>query len=110
MRFLLQIVSVLELLTIFVGIPAIVVVIAIAASKGKPRNFDREMYWTSFAAAGILSGVGAYFTTKIRADGVGEYLFSVACTMLVLALFGVSMGCIVGIFTYRPQQLQDKNE
>jgi EamA domain-containing membrane protein RarD len=110
MRFLLQTVTALELLTMFIGIPAIVVVIAIAASKGKPQNFDREMYWTLFAAAGILSAIGFYFTTKIRTLGLGEYLLSATCTMLVLALFGVSMGCGIAIFTYRRPPLQVKPE
>src|SRR5580658_10357580 len=108
MGFLLHLVPALELLAVFIGLSSIIVVIGIAASRGKPRTFDREMYWTAFAAAGILSMIAFYLTTKIKPLGVGEYMGSVLCTMLAVALFGLSMGCGIGIFTYRRPPVQDK--
>ena len=41
--------------TFFVAVPSIAAVIGYAAWKGKPKNFNREMYWTAFAAAIIAS-------------------------------------------------------
>ena len=96
-----NVITSIELLGMFVGIPAIVVVIAMAASKGKPKRFDREMYWTAFAASGALSAIVFYGTTKIKAIDFGGYLLSALLFMSALALFGMSTGCGVSVFVYR---------
>ncbi len=39
--------------TFFVIVPSIAAAIGYAAWKGKPKNFDREMYWTAFACVSM---------------------------------------------------------
>ena len=80
---------------------AVIVAVGYAAFKGHPKNFDREMYWTCFAAAGI--GAGILFTVSHRMDQAGtlKFLVSEFLGYLALLLFAVSMGCGVSVFTYR---------
>jgi undecaprenyl pyrophosphate phosphatase UppP len=90
------------LLTFFVVIPSIAAAIGYAAWKGKPKNFNREMYWTSFAAATVASLLLMVFAQRMHADvRTWLYLVRVACFALGALLFGVAGGCTVGIFTYR---------
>ena len=92
----------LLLLTFFVVVPLIAAAIGYAAWKGKPKNFSREMYWTAFAAATVVSLFLMVFAQRMHADvRTWLYLVQVACFGLGALLFGVAGGCMVGIFTYR---------
>ena len=92
----------LLLLILFGGGPSIAAAVAYAAWKGKPKNFDREMYWTAFIGMGAVSAVVIVFALRIRAGvGTWQYLFQCVSFSLGAILFGISMGCGVGIFTYR---------
>ena len=92
----------LLILTFFVFVPSIAAAIGYAAWKGKPKNFDREMYWTAFAAAMIVSAFLMIFAQRMHADvRTWQYIVQVACFTLGTVLFGVAAGCVVGVFTYR---------
>jgi hypothetical protein len=92
----------LLLLILFGGAPSIAAVVAYAARKGKPKNFDREKYWTAFIAIGAVSAFVILFALRMRAEvGTWQYLFQCVSFSLGPILFGMSMGCGVGIFTYR---------
>ena len=88
--------------TFFVAVPSIAAVIGYAAWKGKPKNFNREMYWTAFAAAIVASLFLMEFAQRMQADvRTWRYLVQIACFDAGALLFGVAGGCLVGIFTYR---------
>jgi len=73
-----------------------------AAWKGWPKNFNREMYWTAFAAAIGVSAFLMVFAHRMEADvRTWQYLAQLACFGLAALLFGVAGGCMVGVFTYR---------
>ena len=88
--------------TFFVIVPSIAAAIGYAAWKGKPKNFDCEMYWTAFAAATGVSLFLIVFAQRMNADvRTWQYLLQLACFSLGTLLFGVAGGCMIGIFTYR---------
>jgi uncharacterized membrane protein len=90
------------LLTIFVVIPSIAAAIGYAAWTGRPKNWDRAMYWTAFVtsiiAAGLLLGSGIGMRADVR---TWHYLIQIVLFGLGAVLFGVAGGCMVGVFTYR---------
>lgn len=86
----------------FVVVPSIAAAIGYAAWKGKPKNLDREMYWTAFAVATSVSLFLMVVSHRMQADvRTWQYLVQVACFGLGALLFGVAGGCMIGIFTYR---------
>jgi membrane protease YdiL (CAAX protease family) len=86
----------------FVVVPSIAALIGFAAWKGKPKNFNREMYWTAFAAATVLSLFLMVIAQRMHADvRTWQYPVQVACFGLGALLFGVAGGCMIGIFTSR---------
>jgi uncharacterized membrane protein len=86
----------------FVVIPSIAAVIGLAAWRGKPKNFSRDMYWTAFVVAIAASGFLMVYAQRMNADvRTWHYLAQIACFSLGVLLFGVAGGCAVGIFTYR---------
>jgi membrane protease YdiL (CAAX protease family) len=92
----------LLIFTFFVIVPSIAAAIGYAAWKGKPKNFDREMYWTAFAAATGVSLFLMLFAQRMNADvRTWQYLLQLACFSLGALLFGVAGGCMIGIFAYR---------
>jgi uncharacterized membrane protein YhaH (DUF805 family) len=93
--------TIFVLLIMSAGIPSIAATIAYAAWKGKPKTFDREMYWTSFAAAGIASALVFVLAQKLDSKVSAGHLVPAACLLLALLLLGVSMGCAIAIFTWR---------
>ena len=89
-------------LAFFVLVPLIAAVIGYAAWKGKPRNWDRAMFWTAFVASIVASGFLMWYAQRMRADVRSwVHLVQLGCFMSGVVLFGVAGGCIVGIFTYR---------
>jgi hypothetical protein len=102
----LWIVDGLLLFTLFVVIPLIAAAIGYAAWKGKPKRFDREMYWMSFIASGAVGGFLMVYAQRMQTDvRTWQYLLQLACFGFGALLFGVSVDCAVGIFTYRRSSL-----
>lgn len=99
----------LELLALFAGAPAIAAVIARAAWSGKPANFSREMYWTSFVAAGLAAALLIVWAQRMQPVGTLVYLLQVSLGILGFLLFGVSGGCGLGVFLYRRKSLPKEN-
>lgn len=93
--------TIFVLLIMSAGIPAIAATIAYAAWRGKPKTFDREMYWTSFAAGVIASALVFVLAQKLNSNGLTGHLVPAICLLLALLLFAVSMGCGIAIFTWR---------
>jgi hypothetical protein len=96
------------LLTFFVAAPSIAAVIGYSAWKGKPRRFDRETYWMAFVVTGAVASLVIVLAMRIRAiGGTWQHLVRVGCLGLGALLFGVALGCGVGIFTRRRITTQD---
>ena len=94
------------LFSFFVMAPSIAAAIGYAAWKGKPKSFDREIYWTAFIATGAVAGVLIVYALRIQVDsGTWRHLLQFTCLGLGAILFGVSLGFGVGIFTRRGDSL-----
>jgi small neutral amino acid transporter SnatA (MarC family) len=92
----------LLILIFVVVVPSIAAAIGYAAWKGKPKNFDREMYWMAFVTAIAVSLFLMVFAQRMHADvRTWQYLAQVMCFGSGAILFGVAGGCMIGIFTYR---------
>ena len=90
------------LFAFFIIVPSTAAVIGYAAWKGKPKSFDRSMYWTAFAAATGVSVFLMVVAKRMQADvRTWQYLVQMACFGVSILLFGVAGGCMIGIFTYR---------
>lgn len=91
----------LALLAFFVVVPAIAVAIGHAAWVGKPKRWDRSMYWTAFVATTAAALFLGVYAKRMDAD-VGTWRYSAQLVLLGLAvlLFGVAFGCGVGTLTY----------
>jgi hypothetical protein len=75
---------------------------AYAAWKGKPKSFDRESHVLGFVACILASGFLLVYAQRMHADvRTWQYLMQIACGGLGLLLFGIAMGCGIGIFTCR---------
>jgi len=84
----------------FVMAPTVATVIAYRAYRGKPKSFDREMYWTAFVAIGAVAGIVIVYA--LRMDTKDEFagnLLRMIALLLGALLFGVSLGFGAGIFT-----------
>jgi hypothetical protein len=46
-----------NLFVFFVLAPCVAATIGYAAWKGKPKSFDREMYWTTFVSTAAVAGL-----------------------------------------------------
>lgn len=92
----------LFLLAFFLVAPTIAALIGYAAWKGKPKNWDRSMYWTAFAASIIASGSLMVYAQRMQADvRTWQYPVEMALIGFGVILFGVAGGCMMGIFMYR---------
>jgi hypothetical protein len=88
------------LFTFFLLAPFIAALIGYAAWKGKPKSFDREMYWTVFVVAMVAAGfIFVYIQRHLHTlPNVASFIGVILCGLL----FGVSGGFGVGVFT-RPK-------
>jgi len=92
----------LQLLTFFVVAPMLAIAIGYAAWQGRPQNFDRERYGMTSVASGIASAFLFAYAKHINADvRTAQYFMQLACVLLSGLLFGVFMGCGVGLFASR---------
>jgi hypothetical protein len=89
--------------TFFVMAPAIAASVGYSAWKGKPKNFDREMYWTAFVSTGA---VAAFVFVLAQSHGeTWPRAVQLACFGLCGVLMGVALGFAIGIFTRRYNSL-----
>jgi len=93
------------LFTFFVIAPTIAATIAYAAWKGKPKGFDRDMYWTAFVSTAAVAGFILVYAQ--RNGGTWPRAVQLACLVLGALLFGVALGFGVGIFARRRSSLPD---
>jgi hypothetical protein len=85
----------------FVGIPTMAAAVAYAAWRGWPRNFSRDKYMMAFWGIGFVAVFLGVSAQRMTPEDVWHQLLQDVCGVLGLLLFGVSMGCGVGIFTFR---------
>jgi uncharacterized membrane protein len=89
-------------LAFFVIVRAIAVVIGRAAWLGKPKNWDRSMYWTAFIVSVVAAAFLMVYAQRMQADvRTWRYPVQMASFGIGVLFFGVAFGCGVGIFTYR---------
>ena len=69
------------------------------ASNVKPKNFDREMYWTAFVAIGAVAVIITRYAVFMEAKDVAWWnLLRLTLLGLGALFFGASLGFGVGIF------------
>lgn len=93
------------LFTFFAVAPSIAAAIGYAAWRGKPKSFDREMYWTVSVVTGAVAGFVIVYAIRMQAVNGWQHLVQLACLGLGALIFGVAMGFGVGIFTRRRNSL-----
>jgi hypothetical protein len=91
--------------TFFVLVPGIAATIGYAAWMGKPKSFDREMYWTAFISTGAVSGIIIVYVQ--RHGETWPVVVQLGCLELGLLVFGVAIGFGVGIFAHRNHRSSD---
>jgi hypothetical protein len=91
--------------TFFVMAPAIAAAVGYSAWKGKPKNFDLEMYWTAFVSTGAVAAF--VFVLAQRHGETWPRAVQLACLGLCGVLMGVALGFGIGIFTRRHNSLPD---
>ena len=85
----------------FVVAPFIAFLIDRAAWAGKPKNWDRAMYWTAFVVSIFSSAFLMVFAQRMHVDlRSWQHAAEVALFLLGVLLFGVAGGFFVGIFFY----------
>lgn len=89
------------MLLFFIGMPVIAVAIAVAARKGLPKNFSREMYWTAMVVAAAVAATLGFVAQRDSHLGLWPAILRYVCMAACLMLLGVGMGCAAAIFTYR---------
>ena len=90
-------------------ISAIAVGIGYAAFKGRPKSFGRENYVLATVACGLAGGVLLMYAQRMQADiRTWLYLWQIVCGITGLLLFGVALGCGIGIFGGRFRSLTRK--
>lgn len=83
----------------FLVVPIVTAGVAYAAWRGKPRSWDRSMFFTAFASAGAVSAFLITYAIKMQADvRTWQYAMQVALFVLGLLLFAIAGGCGLGIF------------
>jgi hypothetical protein len=91
----------IEVLTFFVLMPAIAIAIAYAAWRGKPQNVSPRQYGTVCVASGVTASLVFVLVKWMNADvRTAQYFLQLACLLLSLLLFGVSMGCGVPVLLH----------
>jgi hypothetical protein len=90
-------------LAAFVVAPLIAASIIHAASKGKPKSFDSQMYFTLTGFAMIIGCLLVLYALRMQADvRTWQYWFQLLCAALASwLLFGVAIGCVIATFVRR---------
>jgi hypothetical protein len=90
------------LFVLFAVSPSVAGLVGYLTWKGKPTNFDSGMYFAAFIATGGVSTFLIACAVRMHADvGTWQYLLQLACFLVGALIFGIAMGCGVGVFTYR---------
>ena len=105
-----EILPIIGLLMMLSGSLCTAIAIAYETSKGRPKTFDREMYWTCFASAAMLAGIVAYFGFRSQPRGISPHLWTATSLMVAILLTGVSFGCGLGMLTYRRPEPEDEGK
>ena len=85
----------MQLVTIFVVGPAIAIVIAYAAWRGKPQNFNPRRYGIVCLASGVTASLLLVLAKWINADvRTPQYFLQLASVLLGGLLLGVGMGSV----------------
>lgn len=92
---------------LFALVSSVAMVVAILASQGLPRTFDRDMYWTCFAASGIGSAFFILTSQRMARPGATFRLVPTLLGDLGLFLLGISIGCGVGIFVFKKRPVPE---
>ena len=58
--------AVFVVLAFFVMAPTVAVLIGYRASRGKPKSFDREMYWIAFVAVGAVAAFVIRYAVRME--------------------------------------------
>jgi hypothetical protein len=104
-----HIVDGLLLLLFFVGVPVIAGGIGYAAFKGRPKSFTSANYVLGSIACGLFGGVLLIYAQRMDADvRTWLYLWQIVCGSIGLLLFGIALGCGIGIFACRFRSLTRK--
>jgi hypothetical protein len=79
----------------------IAAIIAILASKSIPKTFDREQYWTCFAASGFGAMILFMAAQRLARTGAASHVLRTLVADVALFLVGISMGCGAAIFVFK---------
>jgi len=98
--------AVFVVLAFFVMAPSVAAVIGYRASRGEPKSFNREMYWTAFVAIGAVAAIVMRYAVRMETkDDIAWNLLRLTALLLGALLFGVSLGFGAGIFTRKSNSL-----
>ena len=104
-----RIIDGLLLLLFFVGIPAIAGGIGYAALKGRPKTFGSGNYALAAVGCGLFSCALIVYTQRMQADvRTWLYLWQIVCGTTGFLLFGIAIGCGIGIFACRFRPVEQK--
>ena len=70
-------------LVLSIAAPGVAVAIGYAAWLGKPKDWDRSMYWTAFVASALVSVLVMVWAQRMRID------LTVWWHLLQLSIFGL---------------------
>jgi len=89
------------LLALSIAVPGVAVAIGYAAWLGKPKNWDRSLYWTAFVVSAPVSVPVMVWAQRMRIDLTSWWhLLQLSIFGLGALLFGVAGGCVLSVFTY----------
>jgi hypothetical protein len=98
--------AVFVVLAFFVMAPTVAAVIGYRAYTGKPKSFNREMYWTAFVAIGAVAVIVIRYAVRMgTTDDLVWNLLRMITLVLGALLFGVSLGFGAGIFARKSNAL-----
>jgi len=100
-RTFLEIMDLIVLLLLFVGAPALAIVIAIKARRSTSRNFSREAYWTTYVLTLIVAILLIMGFLRSDLDGTWHIFLHFACGIIGAVVFGVAAGFLLGVFVSR---------
>lgn len=88
-------------LVLSIAAPGVAVAIGYAAWLGKPKDWDRSMYWTAFVVSALVSVLVMVWAQRMLVDLTSWWrLLQLSIFGLGALLFGVAGGCVLSVFTY----------
>jgi hypothetical protein len=81
------------------------------AGKGVPKTFEREMYWTCFAASGMGAWILIAAAQRVARAGATPRIISTLLIDIGLFLVGMAIGCGAGVIVFKkPRNLEMDDE